>query len=79
MERQISQKEKDVIQKAEEKEERRKSARKIVNTIWNKGGDEVLEVDEGARKSNKDMELTQTAETFELKRKVSGEWLARCN
>ena len=66
-------------QKAENLKDRRRSAKKVVGILWNMEGKEEEEGQDMVNmKTVKEMELTKAAEKFELKRKVSGKWVAMC-
>ena len=72
----------ELMQKAENMAERRRNANKVVGILWNKAACHQEEVedckDENHGKTEKETELAQVAGLFELKRKISGKWSAKC-
>jgi len=67
----------------EKQKERRRSANKTVETLWQKGSeDEELKDRRNCENDGitvREKEAKLVAQKFELKRKISGAWLEKCN
>ena len=73
----------EVRQRALKMKERRRSAIKVLSFLWNKDiiTEDKEDNEEGSKeegKTKKELELTEAAEKFEKKRRISGKWLGRC-
>ena len=71
-------KEEELKQKAEDKADKRRKSDQILGKLFNDyetTGAQGMEVMDAQH--SKEVELNQTAEKFEQKRKITGEWLAK--